>query len=57
MTDSHRIQDWLLVEDCIRAHVATTDARLDDKILDCALYDRLEFSKIAMAIGSLTANC
>ena len=57
VTDSHRVQDWLLVEDGIRAHVAATDARLDEKLLDCALSDRLEFSKIAMVIGSLTANC
>ena len=57
MTDSHRVQDWLLVEYGIRAHVAATDARLDEKLLDCALSDRLELSKIAMAIGSLTANC
>ena len=57
MTDSHRVQDWLLVEDGIRAHVAATDARLDENLLDCALSDRLELSKIAMAIGSLTAHC
>ena len=56
VTDSHRVQDWLLVEDDIRAHVVATDARLDEKLLDCALSDRLEFSKIAMTIGSLTAN-
>ena len=57
MTDSHRVQDWLLVEDGIRAHVASTDARLDEKLLYCTLSDRIEFSKIYMAIGSLTANC
>ena len=57
MTDSHRVQDWLLVEDGIQAHVAATDARLDEKILDSAMSDRLEFSKINMAVGSLTANC
>ena len=45
------------MEDGIRAHMASTDARLDEKLLDCALSERLEFSKIAMAIGSLTANC
>ena len=37
--------------------MAATDARLDEKLLDCALSYKLEFSKIAMAIGSLTANC
>ena len=52
VTDSHRVQDWLLVEDGIRAHVAATDARLYEKLLDCALSDRLEFSKIAMEIVS-----
>ena len=29
VTDSHRVQDWLLMEDGIRAHVASTNARLD----------------------------
>ena len=57
VTDSHRVKDWLIVEDGICAHVASTDARLDEKLLDCALSDRLKFSKIAMAIGSMTANC
>ena len=57
VTDSHHVQDWLLVEDGIWAHVAATDTRLDEKLLDCALSDRLKFSKIDMAIGSLTANC
>ena len=53
VTDSPLVQDWLLVEDGIRAHVVATDARLDEKLLDCSLSDRLEFSKIAMAIGRL----
>ena len=57
MTDSHRVQDWLLLEDGICAHVAATDARLDEKLLDCALSDRIELSKIAMAIVILTDNC
>ena len=57
VTDSHRVHDWLLVEDGIRAHVAATDEHIDEKLLDCALSDRLEFSNISMAIGSLTANC
>ena len=57
VTDSHRVQDWLLVEYGIRAHVASTDARLDENLLDCSLSDRIEFPKIAMAIGSLAANC
>ena len=56
MTYSHCVKDWLLMEDGIRAHVASTDARLDEKLLDCALSDRLKLSKIAMAIGSMTAN-
>ena len=42
VTEIHRVQDWLLVEDSIHAHVASTDARLHKKLLDCALYDRLE---------------
>ena len=45
------------MEEDICAHVASTDARLDEKLLDCALSDRLKLSKIAMAIGSMTANC
>ena len=57
VTDSNRVQDWLLMEDGIGAYVASTDARLDEKLLDCALSDRIEFSKIAMAICSMTANC
>ena len=57
MTDNHRVQDRLFVEDGIHAHVVSTDAPLDEQLLDCTLSDRLEFSKIAMAIGSLTANC
>ena len=57
VTDSHRVQYWLLVEDGIGAHVASTDARLDEKLLECALSDRLKLSKIDMIIGSMTANC
>ena len=56
MTDSYRMQDWLLVEDVIRAHVASIYAGLDGKLLDAALSDRMEFSKFAMAIVSTTAN-
>ena len=37
------IQDWLIAEDPIHAHVATMDANLDGKLLDSALSDRLEF--------------
>ena len=32
--DSHRVQDWLLMEDGICAHVASTDAGIDEKLLD-----------------------
>ena len=56
VTDSYRMQDWLLLEDGIRAHVASTDARLDGKLLDAALSDWMEFSKFAMAIGIMKAN-
>ena len=56
VTDIYRMQYWLLVEDVIRAHVASTDARLDGKLLDADLSDRMEFSKFAMEIGSMTAN-
>ena len=45
------------MEDGIRAHVASIDAQLDEKLLDCALSDRLELSKIAIAIDIMTANC
>ena len=54
--DRYRMQDCLIVEDGIRAHVASTDARLDGKLLDAALSDRVEFSKFSMAIGNMTAN-
>ena len=56
VTNSYRMQDWLLIEDGIRAHVMSTDARLDGKLLDAALYGRMEFSKFDMAIGSMIAN-
>ena len=56
MTDSYCMQDWLLVEDVIRAHVASIYAGLDGKLLDAALSDRMKFSNFAMAIVSMTAN-
>ena len=56
VTDNYRMQDWLLVEYGIFAHVGSTDARLDGKLLDAALSDRVGFSHFSMAIGSMTAN-
>ena len=50
------MQDWLLAEDGICAHVASTYARLDGKLLDAALSDWMELSKFAMVIGSMTVN-
>ena len=56
MADDFNIKDWQLGTDGVRAGVAATDARLDGKLLDAALSDRMEFFKFAMAIGSTTAN-
>ena len=56
MPDNFYIQDWQLGTDGVRAGVVATDARLDGILLDAALSDRLELSKFAMAIGSITAN-
>ena len=56
MDDNFNIQDWQLGTDIVRAGMASTDARLDGKLLDAALSDRMEISKFAMAIGSTTAN-
>ena len=47
---------WLILEYPICAHVATMDAYLDENLLGSALSDRLEFSKLAMSIGSMTAK-
>ena len=56
MADDFNIQDWQLGTDGVRAGVSATDARLDRKLLDAALSNRMEFSKFAMAIGSTTTN-
>ena len=56
MADDFNIQDWQLGTDGVRAGVAATNARLDWKLLDAALSDRMEFSNFAMAIGSITTN-
>ena len=56
MAGDFNIQYWQLGTDSVRAGMAATDARLDGKILDAALSNRIELSKFAMAIGSTTAN-
>ena len=56
VTDIYRMQDWLLVEDGICAHVTLTDARLNRELLDEALSYRMELSKFAMDIGGMPAN-
>ena len=56
MSDDFNTQDWQLGTDGVYAGVAATDARLDGKLLDAALSNRMEFSELAMAIGSTTAN-
>ena len=56
MADDFNIQDWKLGTDGVHTGVTATYALLDGKLLDDALSDRMEFSKVAMAIGSTTAN-
>ena len=56
MTDSYCMQDYLLVEYGIRAHVASTDARLDGKLVNSDLSDWMELSKFDMAIGIMIEN-
>ena len=55
-TVQHHIQDLLIADDPIRAHVASIDSNLDGAVLDSALSSRLEFSKFAMSIGSVTTS-
>ena len=50
------MEDWLIVEYSIHAHVAIMDADLDGNRLNLALSDRLEFLKLAMSIGKMTPN-
>ena len=56
MDDDFNIKDWQLGTDGVRAGVAATDARLDGKLLDATLSDRMEFSKFAMEICSTKTN-
>ena len=42
--------------DPIHAHMDAIDANLNRRLLDSALSDILNFSKLAMSIGSMTAN-
>ena len=53
-TVQHHMQDLLIADDPIRAHVASIDSNLDRALLDSALLSRLGISKLAMSIGSLT---
>ena len=55
-TVQHHMQDLLIVDDPIRAHVTSIDSNLDEALLDSALLSRLEFSKLAMSIGSVTMS-
>ena len=55
-TVQHHIQDLLISDDPIRAHVASIDSNLDGVLLDSALSSRLEFSKLAMSIGSVAMS-
>ena len=50
------MEDWFIVKDPIRAYVDEMGPNLDGNVLDLELSDRLEFSKLAMSIGSKTAN-
>ena len=55
-TEQHHMQDLLIFDDPIRAHVASIDSNLDGALLDSALLSRLEFSKLAMSIRSVTMS-
>ena len=55
-TIRHYMQDLLINDDPIRAHVASIDSNLDGALLDSALLSRLKFSKLAMSIGSVTMS-
>ena len=46
MADDFNIQDWQLGTDGVRAGVSATDARLDRKLLDAALSERMEFPSL-----------
>ena len=52
----HHMQDLLIADDPIRAHVASIDSNLDGALLDSALSSRLKFSKLAMSIVSVTMS-
>ena len=45
-----------IVEDAIRAHIAATDATLDEDLFEASVTDCHMFSKIATALGSLTID-
>ena len=55
-TVQHHMQDLLIADDPIRAHVASIDSNLDGALLDSTLSSRLEFSKLSMSIGSVTTS-
>ena len=55
-TEQHHMQDLLIADNPIRAHAASIDSNLDGALLDSALSSRLEFSKLAMSIGSVTMS-
>ena len=55
-TVQHHIQDLLIADDPIRVHVASIDSNLDGALLYLALLSKLEFSKLAMSIGSVTMS-
>ena len=50
------MQYLLIADDPIRAHVDSIYSYLDGALLDSALSRRLEFSKLAMSIGSVTTS-
>ena len=54
--DAECVEECLLVEDAIRAHLASTNATSDPELLSAALADRTLYSKIAMAMGSTTID-
>ena len=56
IADDFKIQYWQLITDVVRTGMVATDARLDGKLLDATLSDRMEFSKFAMEICSTKTN-
>ena len=54
--DNDGQEEWLIVEDSIRAHVATGEITLDPHLFGATVNERLIRSKMMTAVGSTTIN-